>query len=82
LGRGEPVLMNDFIEIAEEIAGQKAIIKAVPAPASEPKITYANVEKARRLLDYNPQTSVVDGLNNFWRWYMPQIVPSTSTRCS
>lgn len=69
LGRGEPVLMRDFIDIAEEIAGKSAIIKAVPAPASEPKITYANVDKARRLLDYNPQTSIVDGLNNFWQWY-------------
>ena len=74
LGRGQPVLMSDFIEIAEEIVGKKAIIKAVPAPASEPKVTYANVDKARRLLGYNPQTSVVDGLNNFWNWYRQEMM--------
>jgi UDP-glucuronate 4-epimerase len=74
LGRGEPVLMRDFIEIAEEIVGSKAVIKAVPAPASEPKITYANIDKARRLLNYNPQTSVVDGLNHFWRWYETAVL--------
>ncbi len=68
LGRGEPVLMRDFIEIAEEIAGKSAIIKVVPAPASEPKITFANVDKARKLLDYDPQTSIVDGLRNFWKY--------------
>lgn len=69
LGRGEPVLMSDFIEIAEEITGKKAVLRVVPAPPSEPKITYANVDKARRLLGYNPQTSVSTGLNNFWQWY-------------
>jgi UDP-glucuronate 4-epimerase len=74
LGRGQPVLMSDFIEIAEEIVGKKAIIKAVAAPASEPKVTYANVDKARRLLGYNPQTSVVDGLNNFWSWYQQEVI--------
>jgi len=74
LGRGEPVLMSDFIQIAEEIVGKQAIIKAVPAPASEPKITFANIDKARRLLNYNPQTSVVDGLTNFWRWYQQNVL--------
>ncbi len=68
LGRGEPVLMRDFIEIAEEIAGKSAIIRAVPAPASEPKITFANIDKARKLLGYNPQTSIVDGLRQFWKY--------------
>ncbi len=61
--------MSDFIEIAEEITGKKAILRVTPAPPSEPKITYANVDKARRLLGYNPQTSVATGLNNFWQWY-------------
>lgn len=69
LGRGEPVLMADFMNILEEIIGQKAIITVKPAPASEPKITFARVDKARELLDYNPQTSVVDGLNQFWAWF-------------
>jgi UDP-glucuronate 4-epimerase len=74
LGRGEPVLMTDFIEIAEEIVGKKAIIKAEPAPLSEPKITYANIEKARRLLNYQPKTSVVNGLNKFWEWYQREAL--------
>jgi UDP-glucuronate 4-epimerase len=73
LGRGEPVLMRDFVEIAEEIVGKPAIIKAVPAPSSEPKITFANIDKARRLLNYKPQTSIVDGLNNFWCWYQENV---------
>ncbi len=75
LGRGEPVWMTDFIEILEELTGQKADIKAVPAPASEPKVTFANVDKARRLLGYHPHTSIADGLAAFWAWYRQAVRP-------
>jgi UDP-glucuronate 4-epimerase len=41
----------------------------VPAPASEPNITFCNNEKARRLLGFDPQTPVQDGLANTWEWF-------------
>jgi UDP-glucuronate 4-epimerase len=74
LGRGEPVLMADFVEIIEELTGKKAILATPPAPASEPKITFANIDKARNLLGYNPQTLVTDGLHKLWHWYQQQIM--------
>jgi UDP-glucuronate 4-epimerase len=73
LGRGEPVLMADFVNIVEDLVGKKAVLSTPPAPASEPKITFANIDKARRLLDYNPQTSVVDGLTQLWQWYQKNV---------
>jgi UDP-glucuronate 4-epimerase len=75
LGRGEPVLMADFVEIIEDLVGKKAILSTPPAPASEPKITFANIDKARRLLDYNPQTPVTDGLAQLWAWYQKEVMP-------
>jgi UDP-glucuronate 4-epimerase len=75
LGRGEPVLMADFVEIVEDLVGKKAVLSTPPAPASEPKITFANIDQARRLLDYNPQTLVTDGLACLWDWYQKEIMP-------
>ncbi len=74
LGRGEPVLMADFVNIIEELTNQKAILSTPPAPPSEPKVTFANIDKARRLLDYNPQTAVVDGLSKLWTWYQTEVM--------
>lgn len=74
LGRGEPVLMADFVNIIEELAGRNAILSTPPAPPSEPKITFANIDKARELLDYNPQTVVVDGLAKLWAWYQAEVM--------
>ncbi|RMG40109.1 MAG: NAD-dependent epimerase/dehydratase family protein [Candidatus Dadabacteria bacterium] len=68
LGRGEPVAMTEFMEITREISGKTPKIVDVRAPASEPKITYADISKARELLGYNPETSLREGLKNFWEW--------------
>lgn len=74
LGRGEPVLMADFVRIIEGLVGKKAVLTTPTAPPSEPKITFANIDKARRLLDYDPQTSVEDGLARLWAWYQQEVM--------
>jgi UDP-glucuronate 4-epimerase len=74
LGRGEPVLMTDFVEIIEGLVGHKAVLSTPPAPLSEPRITFADIDKARRLLGYNPQTSLPAGLCKFWEWYQRAIM--------
>ena len=74
LGRGEPMLMADFVNIIEDLVGKEAILATPPAPASEPKITFANIDKASQLLDYQPQTSVVDGLARLWAWYQKEVM--------
>jgi UDP-glucuronate 4-epimerase len=76
LGCGQPVLMSDFVNIIEQLVGKKAVLATPPAPASEPKITYANIDKARRLLDYRPQVPVKDGLTNLWTWYQAEVMPA------
>ena len=74
IGRGEPVLMADFVNMLEELTGKKAILETPPAPASEPEITFANIDKARTLLDYQPQTPVREGLKNLWDWYQGEYL--------
>ncbi len=74
LGRGEPVLMADFVQIIEQLVGKKARLATPPAPASEPKTTFANIDKARQLLAYNPQTPVEVGLERLWAWYQQEVM--------
>lgn len=69
LGKGEPVLMADFVRIIESLVGKKAILECPDAPASEPAITFANIDKAKALLGYHPQTTIDDGLSRLWQWY-------------
>lgn len=69
LGRGEPMLLADFVRATEQLAGRPARIVRRPAPPSEPSITFADIGKARRLLDYDPRVSVAEGLGLFWEWF-------------
>ncbi|RMF29680.1 MAG: SDR family NAD(P)-dependent oxidoreductase [Chloroflexi bacterium] len=73
LGRGEPIWMDRFVRILEALVGKKARLETPPAPASEPPVTYADIGKARRLLDYHPTTSVEEGLARLWAWYRAEI---------
>ncbi len=69
LGRGEPVAVKEFLAVFEELAGSRARLVHQPLPASDIPYTYANIEKARSLLDYHPKISVREGVQAFWDWY-------------
>jgi UDP-glucuronate 4-epimerase len=69
LGRGEPVLLRDFVAIMEELSGQKANVVPTPRQAADFLRNDADITKARRLLDYHPGVSVAEGVRRFWEWY-------------
>ncbi len=73
LGRGQPIALSRFIDIIQQLVGRKAIIQYAPLPPTEPMITYANIEKAERLLNYHPQTSIDEGLAKFHEWYQQAV---------
>ncbi|MEM2002848.1 MAG: GDP-mannose 4,6-dehydratase [Candidatus Methanomethylicaceae archaeon] len=69
LGRGEPVLLADFVRLIEEFTGRKAHLVPAPMPEADIPYTYADISKARRLLGYNPTISVQAGVARFLEWY-------------
>jgi UDP-glucuronate 4-epimerase len=75
LGRGEPVLLADFIETLEYLAGKKARLKAMPMAHSDVKYTYAGIDKAQRLLGYHPKISFEEGIQRFFSWYSQHARP-------
>lgn len=68
LGCGNPVENTEFVRTLEQILGKTARIRDVPAPPSEPKITYADITLARRQLGYEPRVQVREGLEKFIAW--------------
>lgn len=74
LGRGQPVRMADFVKLVERLVGKRALMDTPPAPASEPKTTYADISKAQQYLDYRPRISVEEGLARFWSWYQACVL--------
>jgi len=69
IGRGEPVLLADFVRSIEALAGRTAPVQSEPMMRADVSYTYADIGKARRLLGYEPKVSVEDGVKQFFDWY-------------
>jgi UDP-glucuronate 4-epimerase len=74
LGNSSPVQLSDFMTLLEQVTDLEAIIDAKPLPAADPPITYANIDRARRLLGFQPQTPLDVGLERFWSWYQAEVL--------
>jgi len=74
LGRGEPVLLADFVQHLAQLAGRQVNLAAAPMPAADVAYTYADISKARALLDYDPRVSVEEGIARLWRWYQMAVL--------
>lgn len=70
LGRSEPVVLMDMINLIEKYLGKKAIIEHKPFQMGDMPYTFANIEKARRVLDYEPNYSFEEGIKNFVEWFV------------
>ena len=66
LGCGRPVENLDFIKLLESLLGRPAQRQEVPAPASEPPISFADTSQA--LIGYQPKVNVEEGLARFIEW--------------
>lgn len=69
IGRGEPVLLADFVRSIEALAGGAAPVRHEPMMRADVSYTYADITKARKLLGYEPKVSVADGVKRFFEWY-------------
>ena len=72
LGESQTVELNRLIELLEIALDTKAKINLQPMQPGDVPITYANIEKARKLLDYDPQIKIEDGIPHFVDWFLKQ----------
>ena len=69
LGESETTELSRLIELLETSLGKSAIIDRQPMQPGDVPITYADISKARKLLGYNPQTKIEDGIPKFVEWF-------------
>ena len=70
LGNSKTVELKYLVSLIEKNLNKKAKIKWLPDQPGDVAITYADISKAKRLLGYNPQTNIEDGITRFVQWYL------------
>ncbi|MCX7048572.1 MAG: NAD-dependent epimerase/dehydratase family protein, partial [Candidatus Sumerlaeota bacterium] len=73
IGSDLEITTGDGIRIIEEIMAKKANLVRTPKRAGDQLRTHANIEKARRLLGYQPMTLPQTGLKAEVEWYQSKI---------
>ncbi len=68
LGESQTVELKRLVELLEEKLGKQAIIHQKPIQAGDVPQTFADISKSRRLLGYNPQTQIEEGIERFTQW--------------
>jgi UDP-glucuronate 4-epimerase len=70
LGNSHPHDLMEMISLIERFLGKKALIKHLPFQKTDMKATWADIEKARRLLGWEPKVSLEEGLEKTVEWYL------------
>ena len=68
LGESETINLNDLLILIEELTEQKIQREYLPMQPGDVKTTYAEIEKAKRLLNYKPATPVREGISKYIGW--------------
>jgi UDP-glucuronate 4-epimerase len=69
LGESRTVELRELISLIEKAMGTTAKIDRHPLQPGDVPRTFADITKARRLLGYNPQTPIEEGIERFIDWF-------------
>ena len=68
LGNSTPVSLNEFIETCEQVADKKAKYEQIEEQLGDVPVTFADILKAKQLLNYEPKVKLKDGLQHTYDW--------------
>jgi len=70
LGSDHPVPLRQVLESIAQHTGKTPDIRFLPAHAADVPATWADISKARRLLGWQPEVSLDEGLGRSVAWYL------------
>ncbi len=70
LGGHESISINDLIRKLENMIGKKAIIEHRPIVKADMLANLADISKARRMLNWEPEVGLDEGLQRTVDWYL------------
>ena len=69
IGNSKTIQLMDYIKCLEKTLGKKAKINFLPLQPGDVLDTYANINNLREKFNYQPKTSIEDGVFKFIKWY-------------
>jgi UDP-glucuronate 4-epimerase len=73
IGNSNPVKLLHLVNTIYEVLGKKPNLVFEPMQPGDVDITYADISKAKKILNYNPSTKLQEGISNFVEWYKEYV---------
>lgn len=68
LGESKAISLTEMIGLLQQKMGRKAIIETMPFQPGDVERTFADITKAKQLINYDPRWSFSAGLDEFLKW--------------
>lgn len=69
IGNSNPTSLREMIDTIADVINVTPNIKELPMQPGDVEKTYADVSKAKKLLEYEPKTTFREGIEKFVDWY-------------
>jgi len=73
IGNPAELTIRQFAEQINDITGNSAGVQYLDLPVDDPKQRQPNIDKARRVLDWEPQVSLSQGMEETIAWFAQQL---------
>ena len=70
LGGHETITINELLKTIEDRLGKQGIVNYIPRHPADVEANWANVDKARQLLGWEPQVDLDEGITHLVDWYL------------
>ena len=69
IGNNNTITLKRFIQAIESSLGKKAMQNLLPMQPGDVPKTYANIDPLKDICDFQPNTSIENGIKKFVDWY-------------
>jgi UDP-glucuronate 4-epimerase len=76
LGESQTTTLSHLVELIGESLGIEARLNRLPLQPGDVRRTFADITRARELLDYKPTTPVEEGIPRFVEWLRGEFAPA------
>ena len=73
IGNPDEMTVNDLAQLILEITGSRSSLSFQSLPVDDPKVRRPDITKAGRLLNWNPETDLRDGLAKTVGWFRERL---------
>jgi len=69
LGESKPISLIDLVRLIEKSAQKKTRLEYLPMQEGDVVLTFADISKARKKLNYKPETNIETGIKKYIEWF-------------